>query len=128
MSTDISEFLSGLTDEQLAEYLPYCDQMIATDEWTVLWIDRKRQTEAEIERRKPAPPPTYPEHEKLRAINDESQAQGAFVEWLVQHGYADLFGDLIELLAEYHHIDRNRLEAEKRQMLAELAAAQELPD
>lgn len=30
---------------------------------------------------------TYPEHEKLKAIKDQSQAIGEFIEWLKSQGY-----------------------------------------
>lgn len=60
----------------------------------------------------------YPQHDALAAVADISQAQGEFVDWLVQHGYADLFGNVTDLLAEFHGIDMAALEAEKRAMLA----------
>jgi hypothetical protein len=60
----------------------------------------------------------YPQHTALLAVANLSQAQGEFVGWLVQHGYADLFGNVTDLLAEFHGIDMAALEAEKRAMLA----------
>lgn len=77
----------------------------------------------------------YPEHEKLKGIKVESQAQGEFLDWLMGKGYViarygnhpsgDQFlldaGVSIEtLLAEYYGIDLIKLEAEKRQMLKRL--------
>ena len=75
----------------------------------------------------------YPENDKLSAVADQTPAIGEFIEWLEGkgiflaryvegsnfprhvHGFRDL-------LAEWADIDQNRLEAEKRQMLAALAA------
>lgn len=67
----------------------------------------------------------YPEHDKLVAINDQTQAIGEFVEWcedqgieLVRHGGQR--PPLQDLLAQWAGIDRDRLYAEKAQMLAQL--------
>ena len=78
----------------------------------------------------------YPEHDKLRAINDKSQVVGEFLEWL-ESGEAHPDGESIELayhigdflepyykrkeslLARFFEIDLHRLEEEKRQMLEE---------
>ena len=74
---------------------------------------------------------TYPEHEKLGKIKDQSQAIGEFLEWLrVEKEYriciydpADydhyfpVFTSTNDLLAEYFDIDQNKLESEKREML-----------
>jgi hypothetical protein len=79
----------------------------------------------------------YPEHDKLAVVRDESQAQGEFLEWLRDTKGMALCdrtdskvtpwfptGASVEsLLAEYHGIDRDRLEKEKRHMLAELRKA-----
>lgn len=74
----------------------------------------------------------YPEHDKLHAIQVESQAQGDFVEWLKSKGIALMTYDsniymwqhdqrsLRSLLAEYHNIDEDKLEKEKRAMLARI--------
>jgi hypothetical protein len=91
----------------------------------------------------------YPEHEKLRAVREKSQAIGEFLDWLgeekglslvVQHehdgncrgedgrngcgyrkgDYAPSFASTRALLAEFFEIDEERLEREKRAMLAEL--------
>lgn len=79
----------------------------------------------------------YPEHEKLKAISSESQAQGALLEWLQgdgitlsrysEDGYAsELRPDgesIMSILARFHEIDTGVLEAEKRQMLEEMREA-----
>lgn len=87
---------------------------------------------------------SYPEHEKLAAVKDESQAIGEFLEeWcqsrrmalceLVDSGRRRGFGatepvleyvpvpDLQRLLAEFFDIDLRELEREKRAMLAAYA-------
>lgn len=81
----------------------------------------------------------YPEHEKLRAISDQSQTVGEFVEWMGQQGIhlgEYLHGEwsqarlvpthrnTVDLLAEFFGIDQKRLEGEKRAMLASLQATQ----
>lgn len=74
---------------------------------------------------------TYPEHEKLNAVKDQSQAIGDFLDWLnsekgivlANYGNSDVAwlapdGTAKErLLAEYFEIDLDKLEAEKRAML-----------
>lgn len=62
----------------------------------------------------------YPEHEKLSAIQKQSQACGEFVEWLEQRNVIRFkkHGRLTALLAEFFDIDEDRLEEEKRAMLA----------
>ncbi len=94
---------------------------------------------------------SYPEHEKLRAIKDKSQAIGDFLDWLgaekgvelaYRHVHTDgckddtaVFacgsrsGDLLplnvrinSLLAEYFEIDEKKLEDEKQQMLEDIRA------
>jgi hypothetical protein len=88
----------------------------------------------------------YPEHDKLLAIKDETQAAGDFIEWLGSQGVflaknymfdehlqrtddaAQCFTErilaysrsLTELLADWQGIDLAKIEAEKRQMLASL--------
>jgi hypothetical protein len=80
----------------------------------------------------------YPEHDKLRAISDQSQACYDFLEWLEDlHGarlchvppgmhstYFPLNFSMRKLLADFFDIDQDRLEAERRAMLDELRAAQ----
>jgi hypothetical protein len=73
----------------------------------------------------------YPEHEKLKAIVDKSQAIGEFIEWL---GYQGIHlaeyhknGEWLQrtnmpirnLLAEFFDIDQKKIDAEKDAMLEE---------
>ena len=71
----------------------------------------------------------YPEHDKLTAVADQTQAIGEFFEWLEGKGiflarysegsnYPRNVHGFRDLLAEWAGIDQNKLEAEKRQMLA----------
>jgi len=78
----------------------------------------------------------YPEHEKLKAVQKESQAIGEFLDWLTGEKKIELAkwneDERVEdrllpwhhstekLLADYFKIDLVKLEAEKRKMLAEL--------
>jgi hypothetical protein len=73
----------------------------------------------------------YPEHEKLAAIQDKSQAIGEFLEWLNSDGVRlsrwderpgwDMLQPDTEgttaILARYFGIDIKRLDDEKRKML-----------
>lgn len=71
-----------------------------------------------------------PEHDKLRAVKDRSQACGEFLDWLRDHGYVlceraeeelvPAFKRTEQILAEFFEIDLDALEREKREMLAEL--------
>ena len=78
----------------------------------------------------------YPEHEKLRKIRDKSQAIGEFLDNLTTQGFylctlhkGRGFGPggeffpvttpVQEILADYFEIDLNKLEDEKRALLAE---------
>src|SRR5687767_11254733 len=79
--------------------------------------------------------PGYPEHDKLKAVKDESQKFGTFLEWLQRHypicefvskepGYGEdyyfrTFDSTEKILARYFGIDLNKLEQEKLQMLEE---------
>lgn len=79
----------------------------------------------------------YPEHEKLSAISDKSQAIYDFLMWCAEEKGAELATwaeeglDRMwplntakrELLAEYFGIDLNKLEDEKRAMLDEMRRA-----
>lgn len=48
----------------------------------------------------------YPEHEKLRAIQDQSQSCGEFMDWLIEQGV---------VLAKYHfHTDECHTESSRR--------------
>lgn len=77
----------------------------------------------------------YPEHEKLHAVVEESQACGEFYDWLQSKGYTLCESDernperfwpvhrpITDLLAERFGIDQEKLEDEKRAMLDELRA------
>lgn len=83
---------------------------------------------------------SYPEHEKLHAVAAETQAAGAFIEWLESEGivlceifeadgyragYVHTPKPLLELLAAWKGIDRHRLEDEKCRMLDEQRALNE---
>lgn len=76
---------------------------------------------------------TYPEHDKLKAVVEQSQAIGEFIDVFLPGkgiflGKAKEFGegldpiivDIQELLAEYFGIDRDKLENEKEAMLDEI--------
>lgn len=79
----------------------------------------------------------YPEHDKLRAVRDESQAIGQFLEWLGENGlvicsfeeykrtgeYIPDGRSIQQILADYFEIDLNKLDDEKRAMLNELRKA-----
>lgn len=77
----------------------------------------------------------YPEHDKLTAVKDQTQAIGEFMDWLADDGvflaryqedskYAwPIHRPITDLLAEWAGIDQNKIEAEKRQMLEQIRAA-----
>ena len=78
----------------------------------------------------------YPEHDKLKEIQEESQIIGEFLDncgytlakWSKEPhlvDYAELVpvGSIPDILAEYFGIDQNKLEAEKRAMLDEMRTA-----
>lgn len=72
----------------------------------------------------------YPEHDKMHAIVAETQAAGEFIEWLGTQGLFLARNEpghnfprydetsITTLLARWQGIDLNKIEAEKRQMLA----------
>lgn len=61
----------------------------------------------------------YPEHTKVRAIPlVERNAIGDFIEWLTETH--SLPWGVEELMADYYHIDRERLSAEKDEMYKDL--------
>lgn len=85
----------------------------------------------------------YPEHEKLSKVADRSQACGEFLEWLQYHktyhicewrdsrvdpnsgerlfeGMYLVNTSIADMLGEFFGIDQDKIEAEKRQMLASL--------
>lgn len=77
----------------------------------------------------------YPEHEKIKALGNQNQIIGSFLEWL-QHGgfsickyieeprrregYEPSRNNIQEWLAEYFDIDLKALEKEKQKMLDEM--------
>jgi hypothetical protein len=79
----------------------------------------------------------YPEHDKLSAVADRTQAVGDFLEWISDRHGARLMaffegqgwgtppGFLQTWLAEWAGIDREKLEQEKRAMLDGLRKRQE---
>lgn len=80
--------------------------------------------------------PEYPEIEKMRAVMPESQAIGAFLEWLEEGGmhicrvappqqgareqWVPVSKSITTLLAEHFEIDLTKVEKEKRAILAEI--------
>lgn len=82
----------------------------------------------------------YPEHDRLSAVADESQAIGAFLDWLTSEaGYRIIrwvddpdynepvpvgWDGITKTLARYFNIDLVKIEREKEQMLERLRAAQ----
>jgi hypothetical protein len=78
----------------------------------------------------------YPEHDKLKAVQEESQCIGEFLDtcgytlakWSKEPhlvDYAELVpvGNIPDILAEYFDIDQNKLEEEKRAMLEKMRTA-----
>lgn len=72
----------------------------------------------------------YPEHDKLRAVQDQSQAIGDFLEFVAERYHCELGRpqgsraeftpvnlSVTKLLAEYFEIDLHKLEQEKRALL-----------
>ena len=77
---------------------------------------------------------TYPEHAKLMAMREKSQAIGELldVSGYVLCEYVEGFNNpkpvgktINQILADYFHIDLKVIEEEKRQMLAVLTASEE---
>jgi len=78
----------------------------------------------------------YPEHDKLREVQAETQAAGEFIEWLGTKGIflasyieghnfpREVPTSIQALLAEWAGVDQGAIEREKRAMLASLRAAQ----
>lgn len=87
-----------------------------------------------------APPPSYPEHEQLALVQSRSQAVGDFIEWLGQNQMAictwiDRRDEWVavgmgrdKLLALHFGIDLDRLEAEKRDIIARMSQPKPHPD
>lgn len=86
----------------------------------------------------------YPEHAKLKDIQEKSQWLGEFLEWLFNNKHielaqykgtfrkdderlvpASISHDPNVLLAEYFEVDLKKLELEKRAMLDEIRKANE---
>ena len=77
----------------------------------------------------PKPRDPYPEHAKMAAVVPQSQAQGAFLEWMEidksivpaicdDHGRLEPFlGKVETLLAEFHGINLKKIEQEKQAMI-----------
>jgi hypothetical protein len=83
----------------------------------------------------------YPEHDKLQAVQEESQTIGEFLDlgpYMLCEHYAinpetgspyiephwmPVRKSISDILAEYFEIDQNKLEEEKRAMLDEMRAA-----
>ena len=89
-------------------------------------LDAEPKSEALIEE--------YPEHMKLRAISDESQAIYNFLEWCEEQGVvlSERLGEnenlfrtgrsIRDLLAAHFEIDQDKIEAEKCAMLESIRA------
>lgn len=88
------------------------------------WVDRY------LDKQQGEPPVVdpYPMHEKLKLAQSKAQVQGDFIDWLCDQGiqlarWGDdeqlrlITGTTQDLLAHYHGIDQEVLEAEKRHML-----------
>ena len=77
----------------------------------------------------------FPEHEKLKAVQAETQFLGGFIEWLGSKNMCIAIWDdrdrlhrsnksVNYLLSMYKNIDPLKIDAEKRAMLEELVAIQ----
>lgn len=105
------------------------------------WIDL--DPIADLEDETPEPVVEYPEHQKLKAISHDSNAIGAFLDWLPQAGIAlhDLNApkqmeqwemrtlsdefypvrkSIQDILAEYFKIDQKLIDQEKQAMMDSL--------
>jgi hypothetical protein len=106
-----------------------------------LW-NRARTTQALPGRRPalcrtgPKPVSEYPEHERLHAIKDKSQAIGEFLDFFLPSkgivlmekqprydDYVPIRRSIYSLLAEFFNIDQDKLDAEKKAMLTVLREA-----
>lgn len=79
----------------------------------------------------------YPEHERLKKVQDKSQAIGEFLEWahdekeyvlcwksyMTQSRFEPIQVSKELLLAEFYAIDLQKIEQEKRLMLEEMRQA-----
>jgi hypothetical protein len=79
----------------------------------------------------------YPEHAKLRAVKDESQKLGAFLDWAInEQGWRfvdakdeepeESYGGIEGILASYFDVDRQALSNEKDRMVDEMRGEQEV--
>lgn len=87
-----------------------------------------------------ASPVSYPEHEKLALIQPLSQAIGEFVVWLREQSmiicmwnefrqeWVPVATSIDKLMARHFDIDLDRLEAEKRDMIARMSQPTPPPD
>ena len=70
----------------------------------------------------------YPEHDKMNAVKEESQAIGEFLTWaegegmILYHQFArvPVMKSTNQLLADYYGIDLDEVNAEKRRMIQEI--------
>jgi hypothetical protein len=77
-------------------------------------------------------PDKYPEHAKLAAVRDKSQAIGEFLDiglgqqglYLAESG-VPTFKSIPDILARYFEIDQNALEREKQAMMEEFRERRE---
>jgi hypothetical protein len=79
----------------------------------------------------------YPEHQKMKAVKEQSQTIGEFLDWLFSKGtvlahYQGRLDELMprnmnieNLLATYFEIDLDKIEEEKQQMIDELTNTKE---
>jgi hypothetical protein len=81
-------------------------------------------------------PTTYPEHVKLRAVSDETQAAGGFLVWCAEQGLElshvqsgnPCMTPMRDLLAAWKDIDQAKIEEEKRAMLKAMREMNEASD
>lgn len=77
----------------------------------------------------------YPECSRLVSVSDESQVIGEFLEWLqaryqlctLDHYdyFQPQYPNINQLLADYYGIDLDKVESERRAMLADLRSKKE---
>ena len=67
----------------------------------------------------------FPEHEKLKVVQEKSQAAGDFYYWAINKGYIRqcMFLNLEKILAEFFEIDLKKIDNENMQMLGEIKKA-----
>ena len=77
--------------------------------------------------------PEYPEHAKMRAVQDMTQAAGEFLDWLDERGFAltcratghESTKTIQEWMAEWQGIDMAEIRRERQVMLDDLRAKHE---